>query len=356
MRERRSEEIEESRSEREAAAEAGAGAEEAFVSSGSDLAPDPDPALEGSWGPLGEWEEGEGEGDRAEEGSAPPAEGGSGGREDPIQTYLREIGRIPLLTAEEEKELARRARAGDEEAKAKLAAANLRLVVSIAKRYTGLGLPLLDLIQEGNVGLMRAVEKFDPERGYKFSTYATWWIRQAITRALTQTARSIRLPESLLQRLRKIQEAESEWLQEYGELPTDEELAEVLGMPVEQIQEARQAPQYTPSLDQPLDEEEDGDELEQLIGNGSLPSPLRTALKELRREELLKALESLSERERKVLSLRYGLEDDQPRTLEETGRILGISRERVRQIQNEALEKLRQPKIRKRLEKFLDFT
>ena len=286
----------------------------------------------------------------------PGAARGSGSGEDPIQTYLREIGRIPLLTAEEEKELARRARAGDEEAKAKLAAANLRLVVSIAKRYTGLGLPLLDLIQEGNVGLMRAVEKFDPERGYKFSTYATWWIRQAITRALTQTSRSIRLPESLLQRLRKIQEAESEWLQEYGELPTDEELAEVLGMPVEQIQEARQAPQYTPSLDQPLDEEEDGDELEQLIGNGSLPSPLRTALKELRREELRKALESLSERERKVLSLRYGLEDDQPRTLEETGRILGISRERVRQIQNEALEKLRQPKIRKRLEKFLDFT
>ena len=290
------------------------------------------------------------------EGEEDPLRSSEGSGEDPIQTYLREIGRIPLLTAEEEKELARRARAGDEEAKAKLAAANLRLVVSIAKRYTGLGLPLLDFIQEGNVGLMRAVEKFDPERGYKFSTYATWWIRQAITRALTQTSRSIRLPESLLQRLRKIQEAESRWLQEYGELPTDEELAEMLGMPVEQIQEARQAPQYTPSLDQPLDEEEDGDELEQLIGNGSLPSPLRTALKELRREELRKALESLSERERKVLSLRYGLEDDQPRTLEETGRILGISRERVRQIQNEALEKLRQPKIRKRLEKFLDFT
>jgi RNA polymerase primary sigma factor len=272
---------------------------------------------------------------------------------DPIQTYLREIGRIPLLTPEEEKELSRRARRGDEEAKAKLAAANLRLVVSIAKRYTGLGLPLLDLIQEGNVGLMRAIEKFDPERGYKFSTYATWWIRQAITRALTQTSRSIRLPESLIQRLRRIQDAESTWIQEHGEPPTDEELAEVLNMPVEQIQEARQTPQYTPSLDQPLDEEEDGDELEQLIGNGSLPSPLRTALKDLMREELIKALESLSERERQVLSLRYGLEDDQPRTLEETGRVLGISRERVRQIQNEALDKLRQPKIRRRLERFL---
>ena len=272
---------------------------------------------------------------------------------DPIQTYLREIGRIPLLTPEEEKKLARRARRGDEEAKAQLAAANLRLVVSIAKRYTGLGLPLLDLIQEGNVGLMRAIEKFDPERGYKFSTYATWWIRQAITRALTQTSRSIRLPESLIQRLRRIQDAESTWIQEHGEPPTDEELAEVLNMPVEQIQEAHQTPQYTPSLDQPLDEEEDGDELEQLIGNGSLPSPLRTALKDLMREELIKALASLSKRERQVLSLRYGLEDDEPRTLEETGRKLGISRERVRQVQNEALDKLRQPKIRRRLERFL---
>jgi len=278
-----------------------------------------------------------------------------GFREDPVQTYLREIGQIPLLTAEEERELARRARRGDQDAKARLAAANLRLVVSIAKRYTGLGLPLLDLIQEGNVGLMRAIEKFDPERGYKFSTYATWWIRQAITRALTQTSRSIRLPESLIQRLRRLQEAETAWIQEHGEPPTDEELAEILGIPVEQVQEARQAPQYTPSLDQPLDEEEEGDELEQLISNGSLPSPLRTALKELRREELRKALEVLSERERRVLSLRYGLEDDEPKTLEETGKLLGISRERVRQIQNEALEKLRQPKIRRRLERFLDF-
>jgi RNA polymerase primary sigma factor len=284
------------------------------------------------------------------------AEEGPSREEDPVQTYLREIGRIPLLTPEEEKELARQARQGDEEAKAQLAAANLRLVVSIAKRYTGLGLPLLDLIQEGNVGLMRAIEKFDPEKGFKFSTSATWWIRQAITRALTQTSRSIRLPESLLQRLRRIQEAEAKWIQEHGEPPADEELAEYLGMPVEQVQEARQAPQYTPSLDQPIDEEEDGDELEQLIGNGSLPSPVRTALKELLREELRKALETLSERERRVLELRYGLEDDQPRTLEETGKILGISRERVRQIQNEALEKLRQPKIRRRLEKFLVLT
>ncbi len=274
-------------------------------------------------------------------------------REDPVRTYLREIGQIPLLTPEEEKGLARRAKQGDPDAKARLASANLRLVVSIAKRYTGLGLPLLDLIQEGNVGLMRAVEKFDPEKGYKFSTYATWWIRQAITRALTQTSRSIRLPESLIQRLRRIHEAEAAWVQEHGEPPTDEDLAELLKIPLEQIQATRQAPQYTPSLDQPREEEE-GDELEQLISNGSLPSPLRAALRELRREELRKALETLSERERRVLSLRYGLEDDQPKTLEETGKILGISRERVRQIQNEALEKLRAPKIRQRLERFLD--
>jgi len=278
-----------------------------------------------------------------------------GSREDPVQTYLKEIGRIPLLTPEEEVELARRVRRGDQEAKAKLAAANLRLVVSIAKRYTGIGLPLLDLIQEGNVGLMRAIEKFDPEKGYKFSTYATWWIRQAITRALTQSSRAIRLPESLVQRLRRLQEAEAAWIQEHGEPPTEEELAELLEIPVEQVREAQQAPHFTPSLDQPLEDEE-GDELEKLVSNESLPSPLRIALKELLREELRKALESLSERERQVLSLRYGLEDDEPKTLEETGKILGISRERVRQIQNEALEKLRQPKIRRRLERFLDLS
>ncbi len=290
-----------------------------------------------------------------EEGVAADPSGKEGSREDPIQTYLQEIGRIPLLSPEEERDLARKAQRGSRDAKAQLAVANLRLVVSIAKRYAGLGLPLLDLIQEGNLGLMRAVEKFDPERGYRFSTYATWWIRQAITRALTQTARSIRLPESLIQRIRRIHEAEAFWVEENGEPPTDEELAEFLKIPIEQVQEARQAPQFTPSLDQPREEEE-ADELEQLISNGSLPSPLRSALKELRREELRKALESLSERERQVLSLRYGLEDDQPRTLEQTGEILGISRERVRQIQEEALEKLRAPKIRQRLARFLDFS
>lgn len=275
------------------------------------------------------------------------------GSGDPVQTYLKEIGRVNLLTAEGEKELARRVQAGDEEAKAELAAANLRLVVSIAKRYTGLGLPLLDLIQEGNVGLMRAIEKFDPERGFKFSTYATWWIRQAITRAITQTSRSIRLPESLIQRLRKIHQAESSWIDKHGEPPTDEDLADELEIPVEQVREARQAPQFTTSLDKPLDEDDEGDELRQLIGNGSLPAPLRTALKELRREELRKALDILTERERKVLSLRYGLDDDEPRTLEETGKELGISRERVRQIQNEALEKMRHPRVKERLEQFL---
>lgn len=294
--------------------------------------------------PEAEWDE-----SLDEEADADVASGSG----DPVQTYLKEIGRVNLLTAEGERELARRVQAGDEEAKAELAAANLRLVVSIAKRYTGLGLPLLDLIQEGNVGLMRAIEKFDPERGFKFSTYATWWIRQAITRAITQTSRSIRLPESLIQRLRKIHQAESSWIDRYGEPPTDEDLADVLEIPVEQIREARQAPQYTTSLDKPLDEDDDGDELRQLIGNGSLPAPLRTALKEMRREELRKALEILTERERKVLSLRYGLDDDEPRTLEDTGQELGISRERVRQIQNEALEKMRHPRVKERLEQFL---
>ncbi|MFB6285056.1 MAG: RNA polymerase sigma factor RpoD/SigA [Candidatus Bipolaricaulia bacterium] len=275
------------------------------------------------------------------------------GSDDPVQTYLKEIGRVNLLTPEGEKDIARRVQEGDEEAKAELAAANLRLVVSIAKRYTGLGLPLLDLIQEGNVGLMRAIEKFDPERGFKFSTYATWWIRQAITRAITQTSRSIRLPESLIQRLRQIHQAESSWIDKYGEPPTDEDLADELDIPVEQVHEARQAPQFTTSLDKPLDEEDEGDELQQLIGNGSLPAPLRTALKELRREELRKALDILTERERMVLSLRYGLDDDEPRTLEDTGQELGISRERVRQIQNEALEKMRHPRVKERLEQFL---
>jgi len=275
------------------------------------------------------------------------------GSDDPVQTYLKEIGRVNLLTPEGEKDIARRVQDGEEEAKAELAAANLRLVVSIAKRYTGLGLPLLDLIQEGNVGLMRAIEKFDPERGFKFSTYATWWIRQAITRAITQTSRSIRLPESLIQRLRQIHQAESSWIDKYGEPPTDEDLADELDIPVEQVQEARQAPQFTTSLDKPLDDEDEGDELQQLIGNGSLPAPLRTALKELRREELRKALDILTERERMVLSLRYGLDDDEPRTLEDTGHELGISRERVRQIQNEALEKMRHPRVKERLEQFL---
>lgn len=284
-----------------------------------------------------------------------PDEENPGG--DPVQAYLKEIGKVPLLTPEQEKDLARRVQQGDHDAKAQLAAANLRLVVSIAKRYSGMGLPLLDLIQEGNVGLMRAIEKFDPERGFKFSTYATWWIRQAITRAITQTSRSIRLPESLVQRLRRIHQAESAWVEEHGEPPTDEDLASELDLPVEQIREARQAPQFTSSLDQPLgEEEEDGDELKQLISNGSLPPPLRSALKDLRREELRKALEFLTERERRVLSLRYGLDDDEPKTLEDTGKALGISRERVRQIQNDALDKLRHPRIKRRLEQYLDLS
>lgn len=265
---------------------------------------------------------------------------------------MQEIGRVPLLNAEQERHLARRVQDGDANAKSQLASANLRLVVSIAKRYTHFGLPLLDLVQEGSLGLMRATEKFDPERGFKFSTYATWWIRQSITRAITQSSRAIRLPESLVQRLRQLHQAETAWMEEHGEMPSDEDLAGELGIPVDQVRQARQAPQNLTSLDKPLDEES-GDELGQLIEDRGTPTPLRTALRALQRDELEKAFRTLTGRERRVLELRYGLNGQEPHTLEEAGRVFDLSRERIRQIQNEALEKLRHPQIRNRLEQFL---
>ena len=271
---------------------------------------------------------------------------------DAVQTYLQDIGRVPLLNAEQERHLARRVQDGDTDAKAELASANLRLVVSIAKRYTHFGLPLLDLVQEGSLGLMRATEKFDPERGFKFSTYATWWIRQSITRAITQSSRAIRLPESLVQRLRTLHQAETAWMEEHGEMPSDDDLAGELEIPVEQVHQARQAPQHLTSLDKPLDDES-GDELGQLIEDEGTPTPLRTALQALRRDELEKAFRTLTPRERRVLELRYGLNGQEPQTLEEAGRAFDLSRERIRQIQNEALEKLRHPRIRNRLEQFL---
>ena len=271
---------------------------------------------------------------------------------DAVQTYLQEIGRVPLLNAEQERHLARRVQDGDADAKADLASANLRLVVSIAKRYTHFGLPLLDLVQEGSLGLMRATEKFDPERGFKFSTYATWWIRQSITRAITQTSRAIRLPESLVQRLRELHQAEAAWMDKHGEMPSDDDLAQQLDIPVDQVHQARQAPQNLASLDMPFDDDS-GDELGQLIEDDQAATPLQTALHALRRDELEKAFRALSDRERHVLELRYGLNDHEPHTLEDAGRAFGLSRERIRQIQNEALEKLRHPQVRGRLEQFL---
>jgi len=267
--------------------------------------------------------------------------------EDLVKTYLQEIGKVPLLTREEEVELAKRIQRGDEKAREKMALANLRLVVSIAKRYKGLGLPLLDLIQEGNIGLMKAVEKFDWTKGYKFSTYATWWIRQAISRALADKSRTIRIPAHIIEAIRKLYKVEEEYVQEHGVPPSLEELAERLDLPLEEVERVKKAAQYTSSLERPVGE--DGDALEDFIGNEEAPSPAREAFSALQKEELLRALDRLEYRERRILELRYGLYDNRTRTLEDVGKEFNISRERVRQIEKEALEKLRAMKLRERL-------
>ncbi|MGQ9476906.1 MAG: sigma-70 family RNA polymerase sigma factor [Candidatus Bipolaricaulia bacterium] len=269
--------------------------------------------------------------------------------EDLVKTYLQEIGKVPLLTREEEVELAQRIQRGDEKAKEKMALANLRLVVSIAKRYKGLGLPLLDLIQEGNIGLMRAVEKFDWTKGYKFSTYATWWIRQAISRALADKSRTIRIPAHIIEAIRKLYKIEEEYVQEHGVPPSLEELAEKLELPKEEVERVKKAAQYTSSLERPVGE--DGDALEDFIGNEEAPSPMKEALTALQKEELCQALEQLDYRERRILELRYGLHDNRTRTLEDVGKEFNISRERVRQIEKEALEKLRAMQLREKLKK-----
>jgi len=263
-----------------------------------------------------------------------------------LERYLQEIGRVSLLTEEEEQELARRLREGDEEAKERFIRANLRLVVSIARRYTGYGLPLLDLIQEGNVGLLRAVERFDPDKGYKFSTYATWWIRQAIIRALAEQGRTIRLPEHIIELIQKINEAEEEFLHDNGRRPTLEELAVMLGLPLEKVRQAKEAAAYPVSLEAPLGEREGT--LGDLLGMEDLSPPQEIA-EELLLSELEESLKELPEREQQILELRYGLKGKGPLTLEEIGRVLGISRERVRQLEEQALERLRDPLIRQRL-------
>lgn len=280
-------------------------------------------------------------------------EDGKKSPENPIRTYFDEIARVPLLTKDEEVELAKRIEAGDEEAKKKLAEANLRLVVSIAKKYRGCGLPFLDLIQEGNLGLMKAVDKFDWRKGYKFSTYATWWIRQAILRAITNRSRTIRVPTHINELIRKIHEAERQHIKEHGAGPSLEELAEELDTTVDNIVKAKRTSQYTASLDTPIGYDEEGAVLGDFIADDEAISPTRETLRELLIQEIRKALkERLTPRERRVLELRYGLDGNPPKTLDEVGEIFGISRERVRQIQKEALEKLRGSEVLQQLEKF----
>ena len=272
--------------------------------------------------------------------------------EDPVRMYLKEIGNVPLLTGDEEVELAKRVEAGDEEAKKKLTEANLRLVVSIAKKYVGRGMPFLDLIQEGNMGLMKAVDKFDYKKGYKFSTYATWWIRQAITRGIADTGRTIRVPVHMVETINKTLRMTRQLLQELGREPTPEEVADRLGVPVSRVREVLKISRDPVSLDTPIGEEDDS-HLGDFIEDDTVMSPADSAAFSMLREELGTALESLTERERQVIKLRFGLEDGRARTLEEVGKEFNVTRERIRQIEAKALRKLRHPTRSKRLRDFL---
>ncbi len=270
---------------------------------------------------------------------------------DLIRMYLKDIGKIRLLTPAEERILAQEAQRGSPRAKEKLILSNLRLVVSMAKRYIGKGLTFLDLIQEGNLGLMKAVEKFDWSKGYKFSTYATWWIRQAITRAIADQARTIRVPVHMVETINRIQKIKREYVQEHGEEPTIEYLAEQVGKPVEKIEEILQAAPETLSLETPIGEEDDS-AMGDFVADESVATPKKEAFKMLQKEEIEKLLETLSDREKHVLKMRYGLTDGKPKTLEEVGQYFGVTRERIRQIEVKALRKLRHPS-RSRFLKFL---
>lgn len=276
-----------------------------------------------------------------------------GNAEDPVRMYLKEIGRIPLLSSEEEIELAKRMEEGDEEAKKKLSEANLRLTVSIAKRYSGRGMQFLDLIQEGNLGLIKAVEKFDYRKGYKFSTYATWWIRQSITRAIADQARTIRIPVHMVETMNRVNRTSRRLLQEYGREPTPEEIAEATNLPVERVLEISKISQEPVSLETPIGEEEDS-HLGDFIQDEHIPVPADEAAHTLLREQLEKVMDTLSEREQKVLALRFGLEDGKPHTLEEVGREFQVTRERIRQIEAKALRKLRHPTRSRKLRDFLE--
>jgi RNA polymerase primary sigma factor len=273
--------------------------------------------------------------------------------EDPVRMYLKEIGKVPLLSADEEIELAKRMEQGDEEAKKRLAEANLRLVVSIAKRYVGRGMLFLDLIQEGNLGLIKAVEKFDYTKGYKFSTYATWWIRQAITRAIADQARTIRIPVHMVETINKLIRVSRQLLQELGREPSPEELAEAMDMPVDRVREILKISQEPVSLETPIGEEEDS-HLGDFIQDDNVPVPAEAAASALLREQLSEVLDTLTEREQKVLRLRFGMNDGRARTLEEVGKEFDVTRERIRQIEAKALRKLRHPSRSRKLRDYLD--
>ncbi|MBP1591712.1 MAG: RNA polymerase sigma factor RpoD [Oscillospiraceae bacterium] len=273
--------------------------------------------------------------------------------DDPVKIYLKEIGRVPLLSAEEEIELAERMGKGDPYARKRLSEANLRLVVSIAKRYGGRGMQFLDLIQEGNLGLIKAVEKFDHTKGFKFSTYATWWIRQAITRAIADQARTIRIPVHMVETITKVKKISSQLLHENGHDPTAEEIAEKLEMPVEKVREIMRIAQDPVSLETPIGEEEDS-HLGDFIPDDDAPAPAEAASLVLLKEQLNEVLNTLTDREAKVLRLRFGLEDGRSRTLEEVGKEFEVTRERIRQIEAKALRKLRHPSRSKKVKDFLD--
>ncbi|MBN2221374.1 MAG: RNA polymerase sigma factor RpoD [Vallitaleaceae bacterium] len=273
--------------------------------------------------------------------------------DDPVRMYLKEIGKVPLLTADEEVNLARRMEDGDDMAKQRLAEANLRLVVSIAKRYVGRGMLFLDLIQEGNLGLIKAVEKFDYRKGYKFSTYATWWIRQAITRAIADQARTIRIPVHMVETINKLIRVSRQLLQELGRDPSPEEIAEELEMPVDKVREILKISQEPVSLETPIGEEEDS-HLGDFIQDDNVPVPAEAAAFTLLKEQLVDVLDTLTDREQKVLRLRFGLDDGRARTLEEVGKEFNVTRERIRQIEAKALRKLRHPSRSRKLKDYLD--
>ncbi len=273
--------------------------------------------------------------------------------EDPVRMYLKEIGKVQLLTADEEMELAKRMESGDEMAKQRLSEANLRLVVSIAKRYVGRGMQFLDLIQEGNLGLIKAVEKFDYKKGYKFSTYATWWIRQAITRAIADQARTIRIPVHMVETINRLIRIQRQLLQEYGREPYPEEIAKEMNLPVERVRDIMKIAQEPVSLETPIGEEEDS-HLGDFVEDDHMPTPPEAAAYAMLGEQLKEVLETLTEREQKVLRLRFGLDDGEAKTLEEVGKTFNVTRERIRQIEAKALRKLRHPSRSRKLKDYLD--